>query len=408
MASVASVDAWWPRLRALDERRPWVLDAVLASLLVLGAVVVTATGPAPRRDPLTYALLVAGGLPYVARRRAPLAVLVAASVPVAVLLVIGASSAVIGSGLFLAAYTVAAWSGPRATAVAGAYAAALLVLLAAGVPARMGVAELATNAALFAGALAVGVSSRQRRRTAALLADRALLAERARTEEARRAVADERLRIAQELHDVVGHSLGVIALQAGVGAHVLDADPAEARSALDAVARTSRTALAEIRRVLTVLRDDADLPYQPPPGLDAVPVLAAEMAAAGVPVAVRVEGAAVGMPAALGLTGYRIVQEALTNVVLHAPGAAATVQVRHSAGLVEIEVHDDGGTAAGGTSHGGPAPAAPDAGRTGRGHGQLGMRERVAAWGGTLTVGPQAGGYRVHATLPYRPEEAGA
>lgn len=406
MASVASVDAWWPRLRALDERRPWVLDAVLALLLVLGAVVVTATGPAPRRDPLTYALLVAGGLPYVARRRAPLAVLVAASVPVAVLLVIGASSAVIGSGLFLAAYTVAAWSGPRATAVAGAYAAALLVLLAAGVPARMGVAELATNAALFAGALAVGVSSRQRRRTAALLADRALLAERARTEEARRAVADERLRIAQELHDVVGHSLGVIALQAGVGAHVLDADPAEARSALDAVARTSRTALAEIRRVLTVLRDDADLPYQPPPGLDAV--LAAEVAAAGVPVAVRVDGAAVGMPAALGLTGYRIVQEALTNVLRHAPGAAATVQVRHSAGLVEIEVTDDGGTTAGGMSHGAPTSAAPDAGRTGRGHGQLGMRERVAAWGGTLTVGPRAGGYRVHATLPYRPEEAGA
>ncbi|HMO12204.1 MAG TPA: histidine kinase dimerization/phosphoacceptor domain-containing protein, partial [Actinotalea sp.] len=185
--------------------------------------------------------------------------------------------------LFLAAYSVAAWRGPRQTAVAAVYAVALIAALAFVLPERLAFGELATNAALFAGALGLGRSVRDRRQAAALLADRAELAERARTEEARRAVSDERLRIAQELHDVVGHTMGVIALQAQVGARVIDSQPVEAKAALVAVAETSRAALTEIRRILGALRDDGDPGYHPAPGLDALPELAGELRGLGVP-----------------------------------------------------------------------------------------------------------------------------
>lgn len=365
-----------------------LLDAVLAALLFTGAVV-SATLGAPAREPdAGYVVLVAlGAAPYVLRRRAPLAVLVAASVPVVAMLALGYTSAVIGSGLFLAAYSVAAWSSARSTAVAAGFVA--VVLAAVGAVGRLGFGELATNVALFAGAFALGRSINDRRRTAALLADRAELAERARAEEARRAVADERLHIAQELHDVIGHTLGVIAVQSQVGARVIDADPAEAKQCLVAVSERSRGALAEIRRILAGLRADEASGYAPPPGLDALGDLVADVSAAGVAVELRVTGAE-SVPAALGLTAYRVVQESLTNVLKHAGPARATVTLRREDGALLVEVADDGRGAPAGA---GDPPAA--------GHGQLGMAERVAVWGGTLTAGPRAeGGYRVAARLP--------
>lgn len=386
------------RLRSLDAQRPWVLDGILAVAIFVAAAVSAAT-PAPQYRPpdvTVYLLIALGAAPYVVRRRWPLPVLVLASIPVLALLALGYSSAVIGAALFLAAYTVAAHSDRLGTALGVGYAIVVMVVVAVVAPTAMGIAGVVTNAALFTGAFALGGSAHVRRENVALLQERAQLAEQARAEEARHAVADERLRIAQELHDVLGHSLGVIALQAGVGAHVIDVDPAEAKASLEAISRTSRSSLAEVRRILGALRTDTGVTgYHPPLGLDALDALAVELTEAGLPVTVQVSGTPHDVPAALGLTAYRVVQEALTNVLRHAgPGARADVSVHYAERQVTIRVDDDGHA----------VPASVGSPRTG--HGQLGMRERVSVWGGTLQVGPRPeGGYRVTATLPYEPQE---
>jgi len=387
------VNTRWERLRDVDATRPWALDTLLAVLLFLGATISAASpGPDARvPDATFYLLLAVGAAPYALRRRAPLPVLVLATVPVLAMIALGYSSAVIGSGLFLAAYTVAAWSGPRVTAIAAGYVVVLLAAVAALAPRTMQFGEIATNAALFVGAFALGRGATDHRQNLELIQERADLAVQARVDKARHAVADERLRIAQELHDVLAHSLGVIALQAGVGAHVIDADPAEAKASLLSVAQTSRSALTEVRRILGALRGQDDpASYHPPPGLDALGTLAAELTAAGLPVEVHVDGARNGIPAALDLTAYRLVQESLTNVVKHAGPARAEVTVRYEVGALLLEVVDDG--------KGPPATS----GTAVPGHGQLGMYERVSVWGGSLTTGKRpGGGYRVAARLPY-------
>ncbi len=156
-------------------------------------------------------------------------------------------------------------------------------------------------------------------------------------------------------------------------------------------AQTSRSALTEVRRILGALRgQDDSATYHPPPGLDALEALAAELTAAGLPVEVHVDGARNGIPAALDLTAYRLVQESLTNVVKHAGQARAEVTVRYEVGALFVEVVDDG-----------QGPAATS-GAANLGHGQLGMLERVSVWGGSLTTGKRpGGGYRVAARLPY-------
>jgi signal transduction histidine kinase len=393
------VNAALARLRDLDARRPWLLDCALAAVILVAAAI-SATTPAPQfrpPDATVYALIALGAAPYAVRRRWPFAVLVLASIPVVALLSLGYSSAVIGAALFLAAYTVAAYTDRRTTTLAAGYAILVMVVVSVVAPDAMGIGALVTNAALFTGAFALGRGAYVRRENVALLQERAAMAEQARAEEARRAVADERLRIAQELHDVLGHSLGVIALQAGVGAHVIDADPDEARASLEAISRTSRSSLAEVRRILGALRTDTGVTgYHPPPGLEALDALAGELSEAGLPVHVDVVGTPDEVPAALGLTAYRVVQEALTNVLRHAgPGARAEVTVRYDDRQVTVRVDDDGSA----------APA--DAGGPRTGHGQLGMRERVAVWGGTLDTGPRpGGGYRMLAILPYETQEA--
>ena len=387
------------RLRDLDSQRPWVLDCVLAVAIFVAAAVSAATPADQFRPPdaIVYVLIALGAAPYAGRRRWPFAVMVLASIPVVALLALGYSSAVIGAALFLAAYTVAAYSNRWVTALAVGYSVAVTVLVVAVAPEAMGIGAVVTNMALFIGAFALGRGAHVRRENVVLLQERAQLAEQARAEEARHAVADERLRIAQELHDVLGHSLGVIALQAGVGAHVIDVDPTEAKASLEAISRTSRSSLAEVRRILGALRTDTGATgYHPPPGLDALDTLAAGLTEAGLPVHTEILGTPNQVPAALGLTAYRVIQEALTNVVRHAgPAAQAQVTVRYDDRQVTLQVDDDG--------HAAPAPA----GGPRTGHGQLGMRERVAVWGGTLHTGPRPeGGYRVIATLPYEPQEA--
>ncbi len=388
----------WDRTRAVDAQHPEALDSLLALAIFAGAAISGAAGGGDRSADGTFFLLLAvGSLPYAMRRRAPLTVLVVASLPVLALIGLGYTSAVVGSGLFLAAYTVAAWRTPRCLAAAVGWVTVMLASVAVARPSALPPGELLTNAALFVGAFGLGRSTRVRHANSALLKERAELAERARSEAARLAVSEERLRIAQELHDVIGHSLGVIALQAQVGAHVIDADPAEAKAALVAVSSTSRTALTEIRRILGAMHDAAAESYHPAPGLASVRDLAAELTGAGLPVEVRTVGTPEPVPTALDVTAYRLVQEALTNVAKHAGRTQATVTVRYEPGALGLEILDDGPTDRSPTRH-----AASPSANASPGHGQLGMRERVAVWGGSLETGPRPeGGYAVRATLPF-------
>jgi signal transduction histidine kinase len=244
----------------------------------------------------------------------------------------------------------------------------------------------------MAGAWFLGDVVRRWQVAAAAHAGRAEELERAREELARLAVTAERIRIARELHDVVAHSMSVIAMHAGSGRLAAARDPAAARRALEVVERASRDAMAELRRLVTVLRDaeDAGPALAPAPGLADVHRLVAEVAAAGVTVDVHTDGEFAAVPDGVSLAAYRIVQEALTNVVRHASPARAQLTLAVGDGAVVLEVVDDG------------APVAGTAAATSGGHGTVGMRERAALYGGDLTAGPRpGGGWRVAARLPY-------
>ncbi|WP_426403088.1 sensor histidine kinase [Streptomyces sp. R-07] len=215
-------------------------------------------------------------------------------------------------------------------------------------------------------------------------------AERAAAE--RRRADEERLRIARELHDVLAHSISVINVQAGVGLALLDSDPEQARTALTTIKAASKEALGEVRQVLDTLRTPGDAPRAPAPGLDRLPELVEQAAAAGLTVSVSTSGTPAALPPGADLAAFRIVQEALTNVVRHSGSRTARVRIGHGSGRLELTVDDDGpatGTEAGGS-----------------GNGLAGMRERAAALGGTIEAGARPdGGFRVHAVLPLRPRE---
>ena len=215
-------------------------------------------------------------------------------------------------------------------------------------------------------------------------------------EEARRRASEERLRIARELHDVVAHNISLINVQAGVALHLIDQQPEQARSALSAIKQASKEALGELRSVLDVLRQvDEEEPRAPAPTLKDLDHLVSGAAAAGLDVRVETEGAAHPLPPSVDLAAYRIVQEALTNVVRHAGPVAATVRVAYGPGTVTVQVDDDGR---------GRATAAT----AGGGNGIPGMRERVSSLGGRFEAGPrEEGGFRVRAELPVPAEADG-
>jgi signal transduction histidine kinase len=225
---------------------------------------------------------------------------------------------------------------------------------------------------------------------------------RAREEEERLRTRDEQLRIARELHDVVAHTMSVVALHAGTGRMVADHDPAAARDALATIETAARSAMLEMRQLVGMLRgagDEGANDRAPAPSLTDLDALVADVARSGVTVEVRVEGDRTEVPAGLDVSAYRIVQEALTNVMKHADHARATLTVAYLPDAVSIEVADDGGGVQG-------RPPPPEQQRTTEapsgGHGLVGMRERVAAWGGRLDAGPLPdGGYRVRALLPF-------
>jgi signal transduction histidine kinase len=391
------VKNWIERVPA----RRWVADGLLAA--AVGAVgLATAmasdtvgTGRTPWRplDGLGYLLLVIGPLALVARRRWPLGVL---AVVEAVSLVYSARrypEGGTGFTAFVALYTMAVLVDRRwLVAAATAVALVLAVFMEVGFYGTTVIeGEPLYVAIVVLSAAWLGEAVRNRRAYVAELRDRAERAERTREEEARRRVVEERMRIARELHDVVSHSIGVISVQAGVAAHLLERRPDKAGKALATIRQASDEALDELHAMLGVLRQpDGDAPLSPAPGLAQLDALVAMAEGAGLRVDVDARGAA-NLPSAVDLAGYRIVQESLTNVVRHAGATRATVTVAADGDTLVVEVCDDGTG----------APAAADGNGNGTRQGIVGMRERARALGGTLEAGPRPeGGFRVSARLP--------
>jgi signal transduction histidine kinase len=247
-------------------------------------------------------------------------------------------------------------------------------------------AELVFIPLLFAIGWLAGFAVRERAEDAEAAEVRAEQAERERDAASRIAVAEERARIARELHDIVAHSVSVMVLQAGAVRHKLPAGLDEDRDALRGVEETGRTALVEMRRLLAAMRQDGDeVELAPQPGLDGLESLAAEVDRAGLPVRLHVEGEPFPLPRAVDLSAYRIVQEGLTNALKHAHASAADVTVRYAPEELGIEVRDDG-----------RGSAASD----GLGHGLVGIRERVKIYGGEMTAGTADGGFVLAARLP--------
>jgi signal transduction histidine kinase len=231
-----------------------------------------------------------------------------------------------------------------------------------------------------------GLAFRERDVQAAEAEDRAMQAEREREAAARIAVAEERARIARELHDIVAHALSVMVLQVGAVRHKLPDALSEDRVALEDVERTGRTALTEMRRLLGAMRERGDgAELEPQPGLDNLDALVKSVRSTGLPVRLRVEGDPLPLPRALDLSAYRIIQEGLTNVLKHAGASHAQVLVRHCTDSVQLEIRDDGR---------GPGEG------NGLGHGLVGIRERVKLYGGDMTAGPaNDGGFVLSASL---------
>jgi len=375
--------------RSLDRRG---VDAVLAALLLALMVGELAAKPPELGEsattPIAYLWAVLITAPIALHRRFPVAAVVASGAGI-VGYAAGHFTAFPGYAAFAFVFVVSLHCGRGRGLLAFAVMAAAI-----GVAIGLQSEPTVTTSTWIVSALALtvawlaGDNLRVRQQRWAALQARAQRLEAEREERARQAVTEERLRIARELHDVVAHSMSVIAVQAGVANHVIDSRPEQARQALATVETTSRAALVEMRRLLGVLRqaDEPSASLNPSPGLADVPALVAQFAEAGLTAEVSVLGSPDGVPDGVELSAYRIVQEGLTNVLRHG-GPKASVVITHEPGLLRIDIGDDG---SGRTAAGPP------------GHGLLGMRERVAVFGGTLTAQPRAGGgFDLAATLPY-------
>jgi signal transduction histidine kinase len=346
-------------------------------------------------------LVAAQGLPLAWRRRRPLLVLVVALLANTAYYALGFPLTGFDLALPIALYSAAAYSGQRASLLAaGATVASFLALYGFKVGvfwASVPFSFLVWLVLIFAGVWVWGRYVQVRRAYTAELEARAERAERDREAEARRAVAAERARIARELHDVVAHHVSVTVVQAGAARQVLDSDPDRTRSALVAIEEAGRRALTAMPSLLRALRtDDADEARAPQPTLADLDDLVAGVTAAGLPVTLRVQGSKRALPPSLDLCAYRIVQEALTNSLKHAGPANAEVVICYGREDLEVTVTDDGSESAFGRR-----PSDSDRQLRRSGHGLVGMRERVALFGGELHTGPRPeGGFQVVARLP--------
>jgi signal transduction histidine kinase len=330
-------------------------------------------------------------LPLVAHRRFPFAAPVAYWLMAAALsFVDGVLIAFIGSlgvvGL-AAAFLLGNLRDDRQAGMGLAIVLGCIVVVVSNIPGPQSAGDLIFIPVRFVVAWVAGYALRERSQQAEAAEMRATLAEREREAAARVAVAEERARIARELHDIVAHAMSVMVLQVGAVRHKLPHTLEEDRDALGRVEQAGRTALAEMRRLLGAMRSDGDrVALGPQPGLDALDSLVADVIHAGLPVQLHVDGERYDLPRAIDLSAYRIVQEGLTNALKHAHASHADVTVRYRPDEVELEVADDGK---------GPATT------NGHGHGLVGIRERAKIYGGEMSAGAApAGGFVLSARLP--------
>lgn len=363
--------------------------------VAVGAAAVMIVGTLLDRKPgehrltlFAAALLVAEAAPLLWRRRAPVVVLVITGIAAGAYGIAPYPDPLLHLGVLVALYTVVAYC-DRPTAYVAAAVTAVAIIVSTAASDNANAMDYFSSLALggVAWALAEGQRSRIAHQGEVEARVERLVAER--DVDARRAVADERVRIARELHDVVAHHVSMIVVQAEAGASVCASSPEQSVERFDGISATGRQALNELRRLLGVLRADGERdPAGPQPGLDQAEALVAQVRDAGLPVTFRVEGRPRPLPPGVDLSAYRIVQEALTNTVKHAGPATAGVTVRYRSEAIELEVLDDGR---------GDDPANSG---VGSGHGLIGIRERVGLFGGTLTAGPRPeGGFVVRATL---------
>ncbi|MDQ4134322.1 MAG: sensor histidine kinase [Actinomycetota bacterium] len=382
-------------MSALLRRRSEMFDVLVAAVLTVSILAISARipteGDARALDPLAYGAIVVATGSLALRRRWPLAVLAVVTAALCVYSARQYAGGPVYLTLMVALYSLASTTERRRSLLAAA--AVIAVLLLVPLVSRHwedGWLPL-VSVGWAAAAVFLGDAARNRRAYLSGLEERARRLEETREEEARRQVAEERVRIARDLHDVVAHSLASINVQSGVAAHVIEQRPEEARRALLAIKETSKEALDELRATLGMLREgDSAAPRRPAPSLARLDTLVESSERAGLPVIIDVIGEVRPLPPVVDMTAYRIVQESLTNVVRHAGAATARVSVSYGPAFVDLEIVDDG--------RGGPAPP------NGGGHGIAGMNERAVSVGGRLEAGPHAGGgFRVSARLPTGP-----
>jgi signal transduction histidine kinase len=371
--------------------RPRQADLALAALLAafgLAELWLVHVGPKSIAVPATAV----AALALAFRRLAPLLTVAAVLGSIAVESLLGVSLQKPDAPLLIAlvaVYTAGAYL-PLRDAVAG------LALAIAGIGASYagsstnGHSDFAFTSVVVTAGWLVGRGMHGRVTQTAVLAERTQQLEQEAEAERAAAIAEERRRIARDLHDVIAHAVSVMVVTEGAPEAFFARDPAAVLEPIRAVQETGRGALVEISRLLGLLREDgAELGLAPQPRIDDLPKLAAQSEAAGVPVVLRVEGTPQPLPLGVDLSVYRIAQEALTNALKHSAGARADLVLRYRDNAVELTVENDG--------------AASSNGHRG-GHGLIGMRERVAVFGGTLEAGPRpGGGFRVVARLPLQP-----
>ncbi len=387
----------WPR--RVGRRHPRLLDGLLVLAVFIataGTTTVDRLGNHLDPNPAALVLAVLSSAAVLLHRRHPrLLLAIALGCALTICLVATQLNAGLVTPLLVALYALAVQTdrttARAATAVSAVLVTAFTVIAEphAAISARIGFIAWI----LLPGA--IGDSVRTRRAHLAAIEERAERAERTREEEARRRVADERIRIARDLHDVVAHHIALANAQAGIAVHLLDRHPAQAREMLSHLTDATGSALRELKATVGLLRraDDPEAPLEPAPGLDRLPDLVGAFERAGLSVRLVVEGERQPLSPGVDLTAYRILQEALTNVAKHAAGTAADVTLTYSGSRVLLTVANDRPV----------PPVTVAAAPAGGGFGLIGMRERAAAVGGRLTADRRpGGGFLVSAELPLR------
>jgi signal transduction histidine kinase len=372
--------------------RGLLLDVAIAAgltLLSLGALLAGAPDLGP--DGIAnLVLLLLQSIPLAVRRLAPIPVFLIVFIAIAIQLVILPADGELRAGLgpLLALYTIGERLDRRRAVpllLAALVVIGAMLVAHTGLPA--GIQPFIQTELFFAAAWFIGDSVRIRRLYTRNLEHTAVLLEREREERARRAVGEERERIAREMHDAVTHHVSVIVIQAGGALRALDRRPQETREALEAIDHTGRQALTDMRRMLGILGEGDT--QEPIPGLDRLGDLLEHIRSAGLAVELAIEGERRRLDPGLELSAYRIIQEGLTNSLKHAGGGRARVMIRYGIGSLDITVEDERGT----TAH---APIEPEH----QGRGLVGMRERVAMFRGSFEAAPTGRGFRVRAHLP--------